>query len=313
MGLGAAILVGASCGGDGAAIDGGAGRDATAGGDAGSAADAGNPLDGIGTVELVGDGYMFVEGPVWRPATGDLLFSDIPADTIYRLTPPSSVEPFRSPSGMSNGLALDIDGRLLAAEHGNRRVSRTEASGDLVALATSYQGLSLNSPNDLAVRSDGTIYFTDPPYGIDPQDQELSFNGVFRIAPGGDLTAEWQGPMAARPNGVALSPDEQTLYIADTLGVVRAHPVATDGSLGGPSPLISDSTGADGMAVDVDGNLYVTTSDGVRVYAADGSPWGTIPVPQQPANCTFGGADRRTLYITARTALYRVSVAIPGL
>lgn len=316
----------AACGGggddDGAgAIDGGAGTadappgtpDAAGGG----GADAGppvNPLDGIGAVELVDDGYMFLEGPTWRAADGVLLFSDIPANTIYQLEPPSTITTFRSPSGNSNGLDTDVDGLLLAAEHGNRRVSRTLGDGQLVDVAASYQGMSLNSPNDLAVRSDGTIYFTDPPYGIPAgESQELSFNGVFRVAPGGALTAEWEGALSSRPNGIALSPDEQVLYVADTTGPVRAYDVAGDGSLGNERVLTAAVANADGMAIDTAGNLFVTTATGVKVFAPDGSEWGTISVPQQPANCAFGDGDARTLYITARTGLYRVRVVIPGI
>jgi gluconolactonase len=271
----------------------------------------GNPLDGVGEPQLVMEGFQFLEGPVWRP-DDVLLFSDIPADTIYQVEPPSTVSTFRNPSGNANGLANDTNGLLLAAEHGNRRVSRTESGGDIVTVADSYQGDRLNSPNDIAVRSDGTIYFTDPPYGIDPADQELAFNGVFRVDPQGNLSAEWEGPLSSRPNGIGLSPDESTLYVADTTGVVRAYDVATDGSLSGERTFAADTPGADGMAIDADGNLFVTTSGGIRVFAPDGSEWGTVVVPRTPANVTFGAPDGRTLFITARQGLYYVRLPIPG-
>ena len=306
--------------GDGAAIDGGNGgggavdaapgaTDATPGSDAAPARD---PLDGAGAVQLVQEGFQFLEGPAWNSAEGVLVFSDIPANTIYELTPPDTIVSFRNPSGNANGLAFDTQGRLLAAEHGNRRVSRTEGNGP-VAVADAYEGDRLNSPNDVAVRSDGTLYFTDPPYGIDEAQRELQFNGVFRVAPGGALTAEWEGDLSSRPNGVALSPDEQTLYVADTAaGSVRRYDVAVDGSLSGEAVFTADAPNADGMAIDSAGNVFVTTSAGVRVFAPDGSLWGTIAVPRVPANCAFGGADRKTLYITARQGLYRVSLPIAG-
>jgi len=272
-----------------------------------------NPFDDIGDVRLVDEGYEFLEGPTWRAADGVLLFSDIPADTIYQLTPPAAIEVFRMPSGNANGLDSDADGLLLAAEHGNRRVSRTEVGGTVVDVATSYLGDRLNSPNDIAVHSDGTIYFTDPPYGIDPGDQELSFNGVFRVPSDGGLVAEWEGALSARPNGIALSPDEGTLYVADTAaGSVRAYALV-GGALTNERVFTDATPNADGMAVDTVGNLYVTTAEGINVFAPDGTLWGTIVVPRVPANCAFGGADARTLYITAREGLYSVVMPIRGI
>lgn len=272
-----------------------------------------DPFDGIGDVQLVDEGYQFLEGPTWRAADGVLLFSDIPANTIYQLTPPATIAEFRMPSGNSNGLDSDSDGLLLAAEHGNRRISRTMAGGTVVDVATMYMGDRLNSPNDIAVHSDGTIYFTDPPYGISPGDQELSFNGVFRVPTAGGLVAEWEGDLASRPNGIALSPDEGTLYVADTAaGEVRAY-VLTAGSLTNEMVFTDATPGADGMAVDTEGNLYVTTAEGVKVFASDGSLWGTIAVPRIPANCAFGRPEASTLYITAREGLYSVTIPIRGI
>lgn len=310
------VVLVSSCGdsGDPGNIDAALTADATPSADA-TGADAWlvqDPLSGAGAAILIDNGYMFVEGPAWRPADGVLLFSDIPAATIYRLTPPSAIDVFRASSGNANGLASDTDGLLLAAEHGNRRVSRTMAGGQVVDVATHYMSLRLNSPNDIAVRSDGTIYFTDPPYGIAPSDQELSFNGVFRLPPGGTLTAEWEGALTTRPNGIGLSPDQTVLYVADTTGPVRAYDVATDGSLSNERVFTSDVSTADGMCIDVAGNVLVTTDTGVRAFAPNGSPWGTIAVPEVPANCTYGGSDRRTLYITARTGLYQVQMVVPG-
>jgi gluconolactonase len=317
------VLVLAACGGGG-----GGGDDDDGGDDDGGDVDAAvtpdaapntNPLDGIGTVELVDDGYMFLEGPQWLDGSQTLLFTDIPANTIFALAVAGAIEPFRDPSGNANGLAIAPGGALLAAEHGNRRVSITEGNGAPEDLATTYQSMRFNSPNDVVVRSDGTVYFTDPPYGLeDDNDRELPFMGVFRTTTaGGEPVAEWEGPLTARPNGIGLSPDERILYVSDTdEGVVRAFDVAADGSLSGERILTDDTPGADGLAIDVSGNLYVTTSAGIRVIAPDGTTWGTVEVPMQPSNCAFGGAGivpGGTLYITARGALYRASVARPGL
>jgi gluconolactonase len=276
-----------------------------------------DPLEGIGTAELVADGFEFTEGPTWRTAEQRLLFSDIPGNTIFELTPPDSIVVFRISSGNANGLDSDVDGLLLAAEHGNRRVSRTLSDGTIVDVASEYLGDPLNSPNDIAVRSDGMIYFTDPPYGIDPDtEQVLEFNGVFRVDPVGKLTAEWMGAKSTRPNGLVLSPDERILYVADTTGgVTMAFDLDPDGSLSGQHAFVDDLLAPDGMAIDTGGNLFVTDLRGVRVYDPEGNLWGTIEIPdgRLARNCAFGGDDARTLYITAEEALYKVSLVHPGL
>lgn len=284
----------------------------------GAAPDAGwtgiDPLRGRGDVEKVRGGFTFTEGPVWLAPKGVLLFSDIPAGTIHQLQPPATATVFRMPSGKGNGLGLDAEGRLIASEHDNRRVSRTLADGSVVTVADRWQGKRLNSPNDNITRSDGTIYFTDPPYGVPAgQARELDFQGVFRVDPAGTLHLESRD--MNRPNGVALSPDEKTLYVDDAEdGLVRKFPVRPDGSLGPPTMFVpSTGGGGDGMAMDDGGNLYVATNAGVTVYQPSGTPWGTIPIPEVPSNCTFGGPDRKTLYITARTSLYRVTLPVPGL
>ncbi|HJK92016.1 MAG TPA: SMP-30/gluconolactonase/LRE family protein, partial [Polyangiaceae bacterium LLY-WYZ-15_(1-7)] len=299
---------------DGGATDAGGGEEDAGPEDAGPE-DAGpppNPLEGLGEVRTLDTGYMFLEGPVWRPGDGDLLFSDIPAQTIYRFAPPDTFEPFRTEQD-SNGLLLDLDGELLIAGHGGRAVWRL-ADGSLEVLAERFEGQRLHSPNDLDQRSDGTIYFTDPPFAVSPGDRELDFVGVFRIDPEGALTAEWRGALDTRPNGIALSPDESTLYVAESRDqVLYAFPVEAGGALGEPATLADTAPTGDGMAVDVRGNVYLTTREGVEVYAPDGTQWGTIEVPEVPANCAFGGAERQTLYITARTGLYAVDTPLAGL
>jgi gluconolactonase len=176
-----------------------------------------------------------------------------------------------------------------------------------------FEGSRFNSPNDITVRSDGTLYFTDPPYGIADNQRELAFMGVFRVAPGGAITAERRGALAERPNGIALSPDETRLYVGDSeADLVRVYDVAGSGALSNPRTFATPA-GPDGMAVDAAGNLFVAAAQGVQVYAPAGTLWGTITVPMQPANVAFGGPDARTLLITARTAVYRVTLAHPGL
>jgi gluconolactonase len=273
-----------------------------------------NPLDGLGAPVVVQNGFQFLEGPVWRP-DGTLLFTDLAADTIYRLTPPATVAVFRAPALVANGLANDIDGTLLAAEHGARRVSRTTDGGAVIPVADAYLGAAFNSPNDLIVRSDGTIYFTDPRYG-NPPPSAVGFAGLFRVTPAGAVVPEWQGNyFTDGPNGVALSPDERTLYLANTdAGTIVAYDVAPDGGLTGARVFASGLPTPDGLCVDSVGTVYVATwGNAVYLFAPDGNRWGALSVGGPATNCAFGGPDRRTLYVTTHQALYRVATAIPGL
>jgi gluconolactonase len=266
-------------------------------------------------VEKVAGGFQFTEGPVWNPA-GFLLFSDIPANQIVKFVPGAAPAVFRTPSGNSNGLTYDRSGRLLMCEHSNRRVTRLEPDGTLTVLAASYDGKMLNSPNDIVVRSEGTIYFTDPPFGIpEGQKKELPFQGVYKIAPDGKLTLLVQD--FDRPNGIALSPDEKTLYVDDSVRLhVRAFDVAADGSISNGrvlAELKSQRPGVpDGLKVDRQGNLYVTGAGGVWVFDKAGKHLGTIVLSELPANCAWGDKDFRTLYLTARTGLYKIRLKIPG-
>jgi len=265
--------------------------------------------------EEVASGFRFTEGPLWHPG-GYLIFSDIPADTIYLLDPDTRrATPWRHPSGNSNGLAFDRQRRLVACEHGNRRVSRTEADGTITPLATHDGGRRLNSPNDVVVRSDGAIFFTDPPYGCPPEEKELPYNGVYRIDPSGEVTLLLDD--FDRPNGLAFSPDEQTLYIDDTIRRhIRAFDVAADGSLSNGrvfAEMASDMEGGpDGMKVDLEGNVYCTGPGALWVFRPNGDLVGQVIGPQRPANLAFGGEDRRTIYLTARTAVYALRARVPG-
>ena len=268
-----------------------------------------------GDPERLATGFQFTEGPIWQ-ADGSLLFSDIPANRIYRWTPEDGAQVWREPTGNSNGLTLDRQGRLIACEHSGRRVSRTEADGTITALADSYEGKRLNSPNDVVVKSDGTIYFTDPPYGIQPEEREQPCNGVYRILPDG--TIERLVEDFDRPNGLAFSPDESILYIDDSpRRHVRAFDVRADGTLTN-SRIFADMDhpqpgSPDGMKIDENGNLYVTGATGVWVFEPDGTLLGVIAPPERPANCAWGDADRKSLYLTAQKSLYRIRVKVAGL
>lgn len=257
-----------------------------------------------GSTERVATGFQFTEGPVWS-ADGFLLFSDVQGNRIVRWAAPDETATFRQPSGNSNGLVFDSQGRLVACEHSNRRVSRTELDGAIVTLADRYQGMRLNSPNDVTIKSDGSIYFTDPPYGISSGQQELPYNGVFRISqPKNELTL--LSSDFDRPNGLAFSPDESKLYIADTSrGHIRVFDVQPDGTLQGGAVFVEVSS-PDGMKVDGKGRLYVASSAGVRVFTPSAETFGTIAVAEQPSNLCLGNADGKSLFVTARTSLYRV-------
>jgi gluconolactonase len=262
-------------------------------------------------VEKIASGYQFTEGPVWTP-WGTLLFSDIPANRIYEIGNGQKI--YREPSGQSNGLTFDLQGRLIACEHANRRVTRTEKNGSITVLADSYQGKRLNSPNDVVVKSDGSIYFTDPPYGVDEKDRELDFQGVYRITPKGKL--ELLIKDFKMPNGLCFSPDEKLLYIADSSNLrhIRVFDVLKDGTLANGRVFAKVGQGGvpDGMKVDLKGNLYVTGPGGVWVFDPSGKHIDTIETPETPANCAWGDKDGKTLYITARTSVYKVRLDVGG-
>lgn len=294
-------------------------QDVTAPDDANVVVDAGidapvvypDPLEGTTkTATKVVGNFSFTEGPVW--IGGRLLFSDIPNNVIQELLPDGGTSPFRTGTNGANGLAVDTQGRLWAAQGGNKRVTRQDGTmGATVSdVTTTYNANAYNAPNDVIVRKDGNAYFTDPIYGgTETQDARA----VYRISPANQVT-RLAGTFTL-PNGIALSPDENTLYVVEnsgTPGALMQAPVNPDGTVGTFTKL-ADVTGGDGMGVDDAGNLYVTASAGVRVFDKAGKSLGTVTVAEQPANCTFGGADRKTLYITARTSLYRIDLNVPGL
>ena len=283
-------------------------------------------------IEAVADGFSFIEGPVW---TDDnvLLFSDPNDNRIYRWSPDLGISVFRTKSGYSgfdigeynqpgsNGLTLDANGLLTIAEHGNRRVTRLERTGAITVLADRFNGRRLNSPNDLVYKSDGSLYFTDPFFGLpkfenDPR-REQPHAGIYRIAQGEVqlLSTELKGP-----NGIAFSPDEQYLYVTnwdEKKKTIMRWDVKPDGTLANGRTFF-DMTSApgeealDGLKVDAEGHLYASGPGGLWIIAPDGRHLGTIRAPQLPANFAWGDADRRTLYLTARSGLYRIRLNVPG-
>ena len=282
-------------------------------------------------VEQVADGFQFIEGPVWvgGASDGHLLFSDIPADTVYRWSEADGTSVFLNPvflpeletngQGGSNGLTLDLEGRLVLCEHGNRRLARIEEDGSRITLADRYEGSRLNSPNDVVFHSSGAAFFSDPPYGLaSPDAAELDWNGVYRLDPDGTVHLLADGQSA--PNGIGLSPDERTLYVANSDGEARlwmAYPVDDDLGVGEGSVLLdltgSDDAGVpDGFAVDSAGNLWASGPGGIVVISPEGDHLGTVRPAEQPANAAFGN-DGRMLYMTARTGLYRIDTLVEGL
>jgi gluconolactonase len=274
--------------------------------------------------KLAGD-MKFTEGPVWMPKAHKLIFSDIPSGKLMEWSAQGGLKVFReSPS--PNGNLLDREGRLLTCRHGARDIVRTEADGKLTVLCGSFGGKRFNSPNDVAVRSDGTLWFTDPPWGLPRQREGREQPGtwVYRFDPETKEVTVLIKDLCM-PNGIAFSPDGRRLYVADTGGhsshpdaelhdlppTVTAYAVDEEGTLT-PKPVWKTKTRCDGMCVDVKGHVYTTSSVGVTVLRPDGKIIGTIETPESPANCCFGGESFKTLFITARTSLYAVELANPG-
>ena len=273
-------------------------------------------------------GCRWAEGPVWFNDLNCLIWSDIPNQRILRWSPDGlqagSTSVFRAPSGFANGNTRDRQGRLITCEHGNRRVTRTEVDGAITVLADSHQGKRLNSPNDVVVKSDGSIWFTDPTYGIMSDyegyraDPEQATRNVYRIDPDGSLSVVADD--FTQPNGLAFSPDEQTLYIADSaFSHDPDHPrhiraFAVDGAKLRKGRVFCqiDEGLPDGLRIDVAGNLWSSAGDGVHCFAPDGTRLGKVLVPQVVANVCFGGPKRNRLFIAATTSLYAIYLATNG-
>lgn len=273
-------------------------------------------------LQKLATGFIFTEGPVWDAAQGCLFFSDMPGDKMRKWTKDKGIEVVRHPSGKSNGLTFDKQGRLIVCEHVNRRVSRTEKDGTIVTIAGKYEGKRLNSPNDVVMKSDGSIYFSDPPYGLTAEfgalgEQELPFQGVYRLSPDGETLTLLVDDFE-KPNGLAFSPDESLLYIDDTDCMhVRVFDVNPDGTISN-SHIFAELEGeeegnVDGMKVDSKGNVYVTGPGGIWVLDSSGSKLGRIDMPEAAANMAWGDEDWKTLYITASTSLYRIRLGVEGI
>ena len=288
--------------------------------------------------ELVCTGFDFTEGPIWVPDGGYLLFSDIPLSRIHRWRPGSTLaEVYRHPSGRTNGLTLDGEGRLLACEHAGRRVSRVARDGEPETLADRYDGKRLHSPNDVVVHSSGAVYFTDPAIGYlenPAAPHELDVQGVYRVSTDGEVALVEE--RLATPNGLAFSPDESTLYIADSLPamMIYRYRALADGGLEGREPFIDMRPFAhprwrrglsrllrrqprrgvpDGIKVDEDGRVWVAGVGGIWVVEPEGRLLGIAAPPQQAANIAFGGSDFSTLYLTAQNSVYRVATSVRGI
>jgi gluconolactonase len=285
-------------------------------------------------IEVLASGFAWTEGPLWIKDGGYLIFSDIPRNSVMKWKQGEGVSLFMKPSGYtgvadygrepgSNGLTIDAQGRVIFCEHGDRRVSRLEPGGGKRTLVDNYQGRRLNSPNDGAYKSDGALYFTDPPYGLpkrenDPM-RELDFFGVYRLTADGKLTLLTRE--MTRPNGIAFSPDEKTLYVAQSdpqRAIWMAFPVNADGTLG-KGRVFYDATAAveklpglpDGMKVDQKGNVFATGPGGVYIFSPDGELLGRIDTGQRTANCAWGD-DGSVLYMTADSHLCRIRTTTKG-
>lgn len=281
------------------------------------------------TPEKVASGFIFIEGPVWH-SEGFLLFSDIPANRIYKLKSDDKTEVFMEKSGYtgtdaptgeigSNGLGLDREGRLLLCQHGNRQVVRIEKDGKQTILASTFQGKRFNSPNDIVCRKDGTLFFTDPSWGLEknsnkPQ-REISFNGVYRYVNGQIFLID---SALAKPNGIALSPDGNTLYVADISKKWFRYDLNKDGTVKNKqvffdASAVNDIGHMDGMKVDTKGYVYATGPNGVMIFNSKGKHLGSIQFAEIAANVGWGGTDGKTLYATCQAGLYRIKLKIKGL
>jgi len=265
--------------------------------------------------ERLATGFVFTEGPLWHP-DGFYYFVDVRKSMFYRLTPGGKPEVLRENTGEGNGTTFDLQGRLIMCEGGNRRVTRTGADGKIEVLCDRYEGKRLNRPNDVVCRSDGSIYFTDPGLRVPLAERELPYAAIYRVDPSGavSMLADFE-----YPNGLAFSPDERTLYVANTRWAqyIHALEIGADGAMVRRrifADMSSDETDGvpDGMKVDVQGRVYCTGPGGTWVFAPDGTRLGIIRTPEVPANLAFGGPDLRTLFFTARTSVYSLRVKVPG-
>jgi gluconolactonase len=265
--------------------------------------------------ERLATGFVFTEGPLWHP-DGFYYFVDIRRSNLHRLTPGKEPELVRANTGEGNGTTFDLQGRLVICEGGNRRVTRWSAGEQSEILMDRFEGKRLNRPNDVVCKSDGSIYFTDPGLRVPLAERELASAGVYRVAPDGTTTLVAD---CEYPNGLAFSPDERVLYVANTRWTQYIHALELDAGGGLVrrrifADMSSDETDGvpDGMKVDVEGRVFCTGPGGTWVFAPDGARLGIIRTPEVPANLAFGGSDLRTLFFTARTSVYTLRTKVPG-
>ena len=279
-------------------------------------------VDPDAPVRQIGTGFTFTEGPIWHPTGHYLLFSDMPGDVRRRWDETGGVREVMRPSNKCNGMTYDAELNLVICEHATSSLVRLRPEGEREILASHFEGKELNSPNDVCVRSDGTIYFTDPWFGRMPhygveRPRELGWQGVFRVSPDGGLHLVVDKRQFDQPNGLCFSPDESKLYVNDTTrALIRVYDVAPDGSLSHPRLFaqgIRSSREAglpDGMKCDAEGNIWVTAPGGIRVYSPDGAQLGTVRIPEMPANLHWGGPEWRTLFVCATTSVYAVETRV---
>ena len=261
-------------------------------------------------MQQIAKDLKFTEGPVWMPG-GFLVFSDIPANQLKRWDSKGGLATFREPSQNANGNTLDAKGQLVTAEHGGRRVSRTDAAGTVTAVVDSFEGKKLNSPNDAVVKSGGSIWFTDPDYGLAGRAKEQAGNYVYRFDP---ATSKIEAVIKDfdKPNGLCFSPDESKLYVADSGAPrhIRVFPVAGAGLGTGTVFAKIDKGGPDGIRCDAGGRVWSSSGDGAQIFSSEGKLIARILLPQSAANLAFGGKGGKTLFLTARTGVYMVPTLV---
>lgn len=274
-------------------------------------------------LERLGTGFQFTEGPIWHPEGEFLLFSDMPGDVRRRWDERSGVTEVRRPSNKGNGMTYDAEGNLIVCEHATSLVVRERPDGRREVLASHFEGKELNSPNDVVVATDGSIYFTDPPYGRNEgfgmsRPRQLDFCGVYRIAPDGEVQLVVERDEFQTPNGLCFGADEAVLYVDDTVGAeVKVFDVSASGALVNGRRFATGLSGPpagvpDGMKRDARGNIWVTGPGGIWVFAPDGTKLGVVEIPEVAANLNWGGPTWSDLYVTASTSLYRLRVNVSG-
>ncbi|MCA9137701.1 MAG: SMP-30/gluconolactonase/LRE family protein [Planctomycetales bacterium] len=280
--------------------------------------DAKHSIVPTGEIQLVQDGFAFTEGPAWEPKSKSLFFTDIPNTTIHQLHPDGTITAFTVESKHTNGLLIPADGRMLGCQMDGQVVEYDPRTADATVLASTYEGKRFNAPNDLTIDNEGGIYFTDPLFSA-PTPLPQTVQAVYYIAPNGDVTRVTEG--IAAPNGIGLSPDRKRLYVCPSRqSAMLVYDVTAPGKLSPAKTFCTvqqpdgkTDTGADGIALDIKGNVYITTHIGVQIFSPEGNQIGVVTFPQQPANVCFGGEEWKTMFVTARTGLYRVEMPIPGL